>query len=168
MKELTAQERAALARIGTLDDPERLRNMIANARRMGSSAVEKAAFERLCELLPEVAPGTVEHDVWKAIHALEEILKEERGKTVRLSRTRQKIQRDGEIKTVADLTLKPEPSQGFLDLAERDLLDLSFEAVVLHHPEAFDEEVVAAARARLAAAGYAGAGEGKDTGEGER
>ncbi|MAU53159.1 MAG: hypothetical protein CMN17_12490 [Roseovarius sp.] len=153
MADLTSNERNALAAIAKLEDPVRLREMIKNARRHNSAAVEAAAFERLCFVQPEATPGTVEHDVWQSIHALEELLREERGRTVRLSRTRQKISRDGEAKTVSDLTLKPSPSQGFHDLVERGLPELTFEAVVLRHPRTFDAEVQQAAIKRFKAAG---------------
>lgn len=153
MTELTKQERSALAHIGTLEDPDRLRTMLANARSHGSAAVERAAFLRLCEVQPAAKPGTIEHDVWSSIHALEELLREERGRTVRLTRTRQKIGKDGEAKTVADLTLKPEPAQGFHQLIEMGHPALSFEAVVLRHPLVFDQTVRDAATTRLTNAG---------------
>ncbi len=153
MADVTKQERAALDRIGTLDDPARLRALIVNAKSLKSEVVERAAFQRLCHVQPEADPGTVEHDVWQSIHALEEMLREARGKTVRLTRTRQKIGRDGEAKTASDLTLKPDASTGFDDLVRFQLPELTFEAVVLRHPGTFEEATLDAARARLEKAG---------------
>ncbi len=153
MADQTSLERRALTVIETLDDPAQLRGLIANAKRQKSVAVERAAFARLCLVQPEAIPGTVEHDVWQSIHALEQMKREEKGKTIRLTRTRQKIARDGEAKTAADLTLKSKPSDGFFDLIELGYPELTFEAVVLRHPDTFDAKVQNAARTRLEGAG---------------
>lgn len=153
MAELTQHERAALNAITNMTEPSRLRELIKNARQKKSHTVERAAFLRLCEVQPEANPGTVEFDVWKSIHALEEMLRDERGKTILLSRTRQKISKDGEAKTASDLTMKRGASQGFDDLINRGHPELTFEAVVLRHPKTFDAEVTSAARVRLEDAG---------------
>ncbi|WAP70804.1 hypothetical protein [Jiella pelagia] len=153
MADPSQAERNALAAIVKTTDPDVLRNLIKNARRLGSETVMKAAFSRLCEVQPGASPGSLEHDVWQSIFALEEMLRDERGKTVRLNRTRQKIGRDGERKTVSDLTLKSTPSEGFHDLVQRGYPELTFEAVVLRHPQDFDDQTTAAARVRLIDAG---------------
>jgi hypothetical protein len=97
-------------------------------------------------------PGTLEYEVWRSIHALEDALTDERGRTTRLSRTRQKIGRQDEAQCVADL-VTGQPSDGFRMLAERDMLHLSFEAISLRFPDRFEEAVLDAARHRLAATG---------------
>jgi hypothetical protein len=153
MSEITVNESKALSQIAQLDNPEKLKQLIDNARRQKSDIVQRAAFLRLCEIQPEASPGTVQYDVWKSIHALEEMKRDERGKTVRLSRTRQKISRDGEAKTAADLALKQNPSPGFIDLISLGHPELTFEAVVLRHPKTFAPAVTAAARHRLQSVG---------------
>lgn len=143
----------ALALVLRTNKPEALLRLAKNAKQEGNTEVERAARLRLYELLPSAEPGTTEHDVWRSIFALEDTLSGERGKTIRLSRTRQKIVRDGELKCVADLILG-QPSKGFELLADREMLSLSFEAVALRHPSKFSDPILAAARDRLESVGY--------------
>ena len=138
-----------LNNIAQCDDPTKLRQYMKNARQRGADDVYHAAFHQLISVQPSAQLGTVAHDVWRTIYAFEELLKEERGKTVRLSRTRQKIRRDGEVKTVTDLTLKAEPSAGFHMLKDRGILELSFEALVVARADHFPNDVVDAASDRL-------------------
>ena len=138
----------ALATIDSCDDAEKLQQIMENARRQGVAEVWEAAFRRLCAIKPSAQPGTLEHAVWQSIYALEEVLKDERKKTTLLARTRQKISRDGEQKTVRDLVLKG-ASAGFAMLIERGMSDLTFEALALEFPERFDANVLQAARTRL-------------------
>lgn len=140
----------ALSMISTATRPESIRQIAANARLKGMEAVAKAADLRLYEILPSANPGSFEHDVWRSIHALEGTLTNERGKTTRLGRTRQKIAKVGEHQTVHDLVVaSKEPSEGFVMLIERDMADLTFEAVALRHPDRFDTALLAAANERL-------------------
>jgi len=134
-------------------DPDQLRRFMENAKRLKADTVYDVAFNRLIDILPEADPGTVEHDFWRTIHSFEQMLLEERGKTVRLSRTRQKITKVGVMKTLNDLALGKKPSEGFEMLMERGLPELTAEAVVLRHTDAFEEKVTAAARERLEGAG---------------
>jgi len=131
-------------------DPKALRQIAENARKKGQLIVARAAELRLYEILPSGKPGSFEHDVWRSIHALEGTLTNERGKTTRLGRTRQKIARVGELATVTDLILgTKKPSEGFTMLIERQMPELTFEAVALRHPEKFDRDALDAASARL-------------------
>lgn len=142
----------ALTLIAGCDDPDKLKRMAANARRLGEAEIERAASLRLYTVLPSAEPGTLEHDVWRSIHALEGALKDERGRTTLLGRTRQKIARDGERRTVADL-VRGKASDGFRMLMDRGMVDHTFEAVALRHQTLFEDEVVSAAADRLRAAG---------------
>jgi hypothetical protein len=144
----------ALAFIATCVDPKKLTQMIENARKQREPDVERAAMLRLFEVKPEAQPGTLEHDVWRSIYALEGALTGERERTTLLGRTRQKIAADREAATVASLILRKEASDGFHMLLERNLAGHTFEAVALRHPARFDRDVLEAADARLRAAGH--------------
>lgn len=144
--------RRALEWIANSSDPALLRQVAENAARAGNDEVKSAALRRLYSISPDALPGTLEHDVWQSIFALEGALKEERGKTVLLSRTRQKIKRDGEQNTVADLINKS-PSEGYRMLIERGWPELTFEAVALRHRERFGAPIIEAAEKRLSESG---------------
>ena len=140
--------RRALERIAKSNDPSELRKVAENAKRADNAAVQEAALRRLYEVSPAAHAGTLEHAVWRSIYALEDALTEERGKTTRLARTRQKIAREGEAKTVADLVTKS-ASDGYRMLMERGWPELTFEFVALQHPDRFEPHVLEAAKVRL-------------------
>ncbi len=145
---ITDHVKRALRHIENCDDANSLEQIMKNARERGVIEVRDAAFRRLCAVKPSAEQGTLEHAVWQSIYALEEALKDERNKTTLLARTRQKIGRDGEQKTVRDPVLKG-ASAGFDMLIERGMPDLTFEALALKFPARFDADVLEAARSRL-------------------
>lgn len=139
--------------IEATNDVNKLRNWIDNARREKAGNVEAAAIKRLVEvnaLTNHDAPNDpLVLDFWKSITALEFALSDERNKTTRLGRTRQKIKRVGVKRTLEDLTMSTTPSEGFYLLRDRNMTEMSAEAVVLRHQEQFDEAVLKAAQSRL-------------------
>lgn len=139
--------------IENCSDPEKLRQFAVNAHRDGIAAVARAAELRLYQVLPKAKPGSFEHDVWRSIYALEDQLTSERGKTTRLGRTRPKIAQVGELETVKDLILRKKASEGFFMLIDRQMSELTFEAVALRHPDRFDDSVLEIAAARLRSVG---------------
>jgi hypothetical protein len=139
-----------LAFIARCDDPVALKEMLSKARQQGVVELEKAAFEKLISIVPGETPGTLEHDFWKMVHAFETIRTQENGTTL-LSRTRQKVARVGVLQTLTEWALDDRITEGFRMLMERNLPELTGEAIVLRHPERFDPNVVAAASARLKA-----------------
>jgi hypothetical protein len=142
-----------LAFIAQCDDVNKLKSLIKNARDRGEAAVADAAFRRLISLVPSEEPGTVEHDFWQTIHAFEYLLSEEREKTTRLSRTRQKVDRVGVVQTLRDWALSDKETDGLRMLLERGMPEYTGEAIVLRHPDSFEPQVLAAARQGLANAG---------------
>ena len=148
-----AWERDECELIRETDDQKMLRILLADARERGSKVVEEAAYEKLCAMRiadkANAEPGTVEHDIWRSVVETEELLSEERERTVRLSRTRQMIYRRGAKNAVIKIVRKKDSSTGFGDLMELERPDLLFEAIVLRHPDEFDEETRSVSRKRL-------------------
>ena len=139
--------------VASCDDPEKLRTIEENARKRGADALADAAFRRRVSVRPSERPGTVEHDFWRSVYALEAVLTGERGKTTRLSYTRRKVGDVGVHRTLADWALALKKTSGFDMLLERDMPELLGEAVVLRHPDEFESNVLDAARKRLEASG---------------
>ena len=142
-----------LAFIASCDDPEKLCAIEENARKRGADALADAAFRRRVSVLPSERPGTVEHDFWRSVHTLEAVRSEERGRKTPLSRTRQKVDRVGVRRVLADWALDRKKTKGFYMLLERNMPELLGEAVVLRHPDEFEADVMAAARNRLESSG---------------
>ncbi len=124
-----------------------------NVKRLERQDLYPAAFRRLCELEGQNHDDPLDLDFWRAIAAAEEVLRQERGKTVRLARTRAKIKRVGVQRTVEDLALTKQPSDGFAILTGAGFGELTAEYLVLKHAARFTTEAAAAARQRLVSAG---------------
>lgn len=107
------------------------------------------AFRQLCRVEGRDLSDPLEAEFSVVMRALEEALTEEAGKTKRLNRTRQKLDRVGVKQTLADLALKPQPSIGFIKLVEFGMAEMSAEALILKYADQFSAEVVTAARKRL-------------------
>ena len=138
--------------INSTTDKEKLKTLAQRAREQGAKQVEEAAFKKFISIVPEADPGTLEHDFWTSIHAFEHVLSEEKGKTIRLSRTRQKVDRDGIVATLEGWA-NGKQTEGFDMLIDRGMPELTGEAVVLRHPGRFSEDIVEAARQRLIGSG---------------
>jgi hypothetical protein len=123
-------------------DKTKLRNWMANAKRLGRNDVYQAAVRQLCRVEGRNIEDPLEAEFAAVMRALEEALTEESGRTKRLSRTRQKLNRVGVRQTLADLALKPQQSLGFMKLLEFNMADMSAEALILKHRHQFDGAVV--------------------------
>jgi hypothetical protein len=144
---------SALKYITNCENPGELKNLHQNALRQNEEQVASAAFLRLISIVPAEKLGTVEHDFWTMINAFEFSLSEERGRTTRLSRTRQKVARVGVVETLKDWAINNKDTEGFRMLLDRGMPELTGEAIILRHQEIFAENVRAAARTRLEKAG---------------
>jgi len=128
-------------------------DICANVMRQPRAIRDGGACVPLSKVIAKFMPSPLrsdafETDVWRSIHELEAALRLEGKKGATLGRTRLKISRDGEHKTVADL-LKGEPSKGFQLLIDRGLTKRTFEAVALDHPHLFNEQQLKTAAKRL-------------------
>ena len=112
---------------------KKLRNWMTNAKRLGRDDVYRAALRQLCRVEGRDIDDPLESEFAIVMRALEEALTAEAGTTKRLNRTRQKLDRVGVRKTLADLALKPKPSLGFIKLLEFGMADMSAEALILKH-----------------------------------
>lgn len=133
----------------TFDDPDKLRNLMANASRLGHEDLVLRCQVRLAELGSQQFDDDLEKEFWTAVNIAEEFKTAINGKTTRLSRTRQKYNRDGAKKCVEDLATRPEITDGFRVLAENGRMDLTFEAVLLRHASQFEESAVRTAKTKL-------------------
>ena len=136
-------------------DAKQLRTLMKNARDREREDVRDLAFRQLCA----IGGANVEIDLapddplarryWEALTAAEELKTEERGRTTRLQRTRNKMAKVGIVQTMSDLALKSPPSDGFHILVDGGMPQLVFEYVIVEFPDRFPADVVAASRARL-------------------
>jgi hypothetical protein len=148
----SAEEAIALAVIAASRDADKIRAIARNAHGK-SDLVEREALRRIVALESSGAPGTVEHDCWGMILAVEEIRRQLRGRKSPMNRLRPKISREGETAALEYLALHE--SDGFREVLAYGVPELSAEAIVIRHGEpTFSAKAVAAARARLVAAGY--------------
>lgn len=136
-------------RINNESNPEKLRNWMANARRLEREDVYQLAFRQLCRIEGKDIDDPLAAEFAKVMRALEEALTQKNGRTTRLSRTRQKLARAGVRKTLADLALRPTPSAGFLHLINFGMADMSAEKLIIKYAAEFEPEVIAAAQKRL-------------------
>ncbi len=142
-----------LAYVETCDDADKLRSLIANARKLGNTEVAEAAFRRVVGLVPGIEPGTVEHDFWRSVNAFEQALSELKGKTTKLSRTRLKVGKVGLLQTLRDWALNGHETDGFRMMLDRGMPEFTGEATALRYPASFEQPTLDAARARLTGAG---------------
>jgi hypothetical protein len=146
----TVQEFKALDRIALMTDPKDLRQTLNNARGK-SSVVERAAFLRLAAVSAKHAPGSVQHECWMMVHAVEELRRLAGRKVPRMNRMRPKIAKDGEVAALEYCALHE--TDGFAEILQYGAPELTAEAIVLKFPDHFSAAAIGAARARLKGAG---------------
>ena len=132
-----------------LNDPVKLRQLLANAKRLGREDIVLKCQLRVVELAGQSYEDTIEREFWMAVAAAEEFKTAINGKTTKLSRTRQKYSRVGAIACIADWALSSKVTDGFRILIDAERPDLTGEAIAIRHSGSFSEEAVASARRKL-------------------
>ena len=91
----------------------------------------------------------VELELLKAVYAYEEVLSEKNKRRTPASRTWQMIKRHGIVVAAERAVNRDIEATGYKVLAEMGLHDLTFESVIVCHPDKFSSEAVARAKVRL-------------------
>lgn len=91
----------------------------------------------------------VELELLKALYAYEEVLTEKNKRTTRASRTWQMIKKYGILRAAEKAVDRPIEPNGYKVLVQMGMQDLTFESVIVRHPDSFNEEVVLRAQERL-------------------
>ncbi|MEX2642328.1 MAG: hypothetical protein WD270_02665 [Acetobacterales bacterium] len=137
--------------VSSMTDPQRLRNLMQNARGLGREDMYWKAFERLCDLEGEDEDDPLHREFARILMAYEQLVTEKDGKRTAASRTRQKIRRKGVEPSLEDWALAPQPSEGFALLMDHGLESLTGEHLVVKYADRFSGKAVEAAKARLEA-----------------
>lgn len=91
----------------------------------------------------------VELELLKALYAYEEVLSEKNKRRTRAARTWQMINRHGIIAAAERAVNRKIEATGYKLLVAMGLHDLTFEAVIVRHPDKFSQEVVTRSKERL-------------------
>lgn len=135
-------------KIAQMTIPAGLRSLMANARRLGREDVYWNAFRRLSELEGLDLSDPLERDFYRVLNAYEQLLTEKNGRTMKASRTRQKMMNKGVMQCLIDWAVG-NPTEGFRLLVDKGQPELTAEYLVTKYKDRFDDDVVESARARL-------------------
>ena len=91
----------------------------------------------------------IEKELLEALYAYEELLSKKNNRRTRASRTWPMVRRYGIIKAAEKAVNRPTDAMGYKVLVDMGMKDLTFESVIVRHPEAFSKEIVKLARKRL-------------------
>jgi hypothetical protein len=95
------------------------------------------------------ATTDAEREALEAVYAYERTLYEKHGRRVRASRTWKMIEEHGIIHAIERLVTCRKETMGYMAVVEMGMRDMTFEAVVLRHPEVFSVEAAQASTERL-------------------
>jgi len=131
------------------DDPAKIRGIMANAKRLDRPDLVLKCQLRIAELAGSAYDDEIEREFWRAVTCAEEFKTAENGKTTRLSRTRQKYERDGALGCISHWALNAKTTDGFHILVNAGRPEFTAEAIVIRHSTKFSDDVVSAAKKKL-------------------
>lgn len=138
-------------RVAKLASPEACERFAENAIRLGRCDLADEARKRAINLRAEKYGGSsqAEKECLQAVYAYEEVLSKRNGRRTSASRTWQMIKRHGILAAAERAVNRETETVGYKALAEMNLQDYAFEAVILRHPKLFSEEAVRRSRERM-------------------
>jgi hypothetical protein len=137
-----------LKSVDSYTDPKQIRVLMGNAKRQGADDIYWMAFKRLC-VVSATGNDPLTRDFNRIITAYEQLLTERNGKRTRASRTHQKVKKHGIVKVLQDWADSKTPATGFTVLADRGLLELTGEYLVVQYESLFPAKTVVNAKRRL-------------------
>lgn len=140
-------------RIQRLKTPKECEIFARNATRLGSPELALEAQRRAIELRAEKhgAKTQAEKEALQAVYAYEAVQSRLKGRKFTANRTWQMIKRRGVTGAVEAAVNRAHETEGYRALAEMNMKDMAFEAIVLRYPELFSPATVRRSRERLAA-----------------
>lgn len=131
-------------------DPNDLRTLMTNAKRLGRDDIWREAFQRLCSLEGADQTEPLHRDFYQTLAAYEHLLSQKNGRATRASRTRLKLKSKGVVQCLEDWVTSKTPTEGYELLMANGMAEMTGERLVLKYPEQFSADATAAAKARLA------------------
>ncbi len=136
--------------ISSYTDPEHLRTLMQNAKRMGREDIWRQAFDQLCSLEGATQTDPLDRAFYRTLAAYEQLLTQKNRRATRACRTRLKLKGKGVVACLEDWAKSKEAPESFELLVANGMAELTGEQLVLTYPDRFSPEAVAGATARLA------------------
>ena len=139
----------------TIDDltAAELRQVMANATRLGNKPVYWQALNRLCRISGQGDPDPLVRECESGLVLYEELLTQKNGRTTKAARSRQKIAAKGLIQCMEDWA-RQKTSYGLEMLVSNGMVELTAEYLVLKYSDRFSPEAIAASKSKLRNLGY--------------
>jgi hypothetical protein len=134
-------ETAAECEIFARNAADRERPDLASEARRKAASLRAATHE---------TASPVEAESFAAVYAYESLLPQKKGRKTRATGTWRDVRHYGIIEAIQRAVARPQEAVNYAAMRELGLEDLSFEALVLRHEDAFSAAAVETSKARLA------------------